>query len=37
VTPPGGNNGDPATVIKGWRPDLVKTEDRLSAALMVKL
>ena len=38
VTPPGGNKGtpgsDPGT---GWKPDLVQSEDRLTAAFMVRL
>jgi hypothetical protein len=37
VTPPGGNTGDPATLVKSWQPDLVKTENRMTFALMVKL
>jgi len=37
VTPPGGNNGMPGMSIDGWSPDLAYTEDRLTAALMVKL
>ena len=38
VTPPGGNSGaagsDPGG---GWSPDLVKTEDRVTAAFLVRL
>jgi hypothetical protein len=37
VTPPGGNQGGAGSVVEGWSPDLVRTEDRLSLALMVKL
>jgi hypothetical protein len=37
VTPPGGNTGAPALTIDGWSPDLVKSEDRVSVALLVKL
>jgi hypothetical protein len=37
VTPPGGNQGAPGSVVEGWSPDLVKTEDRLTAALMIKI
>lgn len=37
VTPPGGNQGTPGSVIDGWAPELVPIEDRLSVALMVKL
>ncbi len=36
VTPPGGNNGAPGTLVPGWVPDLVKTENRLSIAMMVR-
>ncbi len=37
VTPPGGNQGNPGSQVDGWAPDLVPTEDRLTAALMFKL
>jgi hypothetical protein len=37
VTPPGGNQGAPGSAVTDWRPDLVKTEDRMTAALLVKL
>ncbi len=37
VTPPGGNTGTPGTPVMGWQPDLVNTEDRLTAALLLKL
>ena len=36
VTPPGGNNGNPAAIIQGWFPDLRKTEDRATMAILVK-
>lgn len=36
VTPPGGNQGAAGSFVEGWRPDLVKTEDRLTAAMMVR-
>jgi hypothetical protein len=36
MTPPGGNNGDPAATISGWSPDLRKTEDRATMAILVK-
>ena len=36
VTPPGGNQGSPGSMVEGWSPDLVKTENRLTAAMMVK-
>jgi hypothetical protein len=37
VTPPNGNTGTPAIPVEGWSPDLVKSEDRISLALMLKL
>mgnify|MGYP001007256575 CR=1 FL=1 len=37
VTPPGGNQGAPGSMVNGWSPDLVTTEDRLTAALLIKL
>jgi hypothetical protein len=36
VTPPGGNQGSPGSQVAGWSPDLVNTENRLTAAMMVK-
>ena len=36
VTPPGGNNGNPGVIIPGWAPDLRKTEDRATMAILVK-
>jgi hypothetical protein len=36
VTPPGGNNGSPGTLVTGWEPDLRKTENRLNLAILVK-
>jgi hypothetical protein len=36
VTPPGGNNGVPSALVKGWLPDLVPTEDRVTAAMLVR-
>ncbi len=35
VTPPGGNTGDPSSVVPGWSPDLVKTQNTLDMAIMV--
>ncbi len=35
VTPPGGNTGAPGSVVSGWSPDLVKSENRMTGALMV--
>ncbi len=36
VTPPGGNQGSPGSQVVGWSPDLVNTENRITAAMMVK-
>lgn len=36
VTPPGGNDGTPAALLPGWQPDLRKTEDRATMAILVK-
>jgi hypothetical protein len=36
VTPPGGNQGPPGSVVEGFTPDLRKTEDRLNFAILVK-
>jgi hypothetical protein len=36
VTPPGGNQGSPGSQVTGWSPDLVTTENRITAAMMVK-
>ena len=35
ITPPGGNTGNPGSVVPGFTPDLRKTENRLDMALMV--
>jgi hypothetical protein len=37
VTPPGGNTGTPATAVSGFTPDLSKVENRLTAAMMIRL
>ena len=37
VTPPGGNNGHPELPVPGWQPDLTKSEDRFTVALMMRL
>ena len=37
VTPPGGNQGGPGSAVSGWAPELVKTENRLTFALLIKL
>ena len=36
VTPPGGNQGALGSTVDGWSPDLVKTENRLTMAMLVK-
>jgi hypothetical protein len=36
VTPPGGNQGTPGSVVEGWAPDLRKVENRLNMAILVK-
>ena len=36
VTPPGGNQGAPGSVVAGWSPDLRKSENRMTAAFLVK-
>ncbi|MFO0675575.1 MAG: outer membrane beta-barrel protein [Polyangiaceae bacterium] len=36
VTPDGGNQGSPGSAVPGFTPDLVKSEDRLTVALMLK-
>jgi len=37
VTPPGGNTGAPGSFVEGWAPDLRKSENRVTFALLVKL
>jgi hypothetical protein len=36
ITPPGGNTGPPGSVVPGFTPDLRKSENRLTTALLVK-
>jgi len=36
VTPPGGNQGPPGSIVPGFTPDLVPDEDRLTFAAMLK-
>ena len=36
ITPPGGNQGPPGSVVDGFTPDLSKHENRISMAIMVK-
>jgi hypothetical protein len=35
VTPPGGNTGAPGSLVPGWSPDLVNTQNTLGMAIMV--
>jgi hypothetical protein len=37
VTPPGGNQGAPGSIYSTWSPDLVKDENRLTLAMMIKM
>ncbi len=37
VTPPGGNQGPPGSVVSGWLPDLVTNENRLTLAMLIKM
>jgi hypothetical protein len=36
ITPPGGNTGAPGSMVSGFTPDLVKDENRLNLAILVK-
>src|SRR6201996_813912 len=36
VTPPGGNQGSPGSVVAGWTPDLRNSENRVTAAFLLK-
>jgi hypothetical protein len=36
VTPPGGNQGAPGSLVPGWAPDLVKNENRITGAMLIK-
>jgi len=36
ITPPGGNSGPPGSLVAGFTPDLVKDENRLDLAILVK-
>ncbi len=36
VTPPGGNQGAPGSVVSGWSPDLRNSENRITAAFLIK-
>jgi putative OmpL-like beta-barrel porin-2 len=37
VTPPGGNQGPPGSTVPGFTPDLVRDENRLTLAMLIKL
>jgi hypothetical protein len=37
VTPPLGNTGAPGSIVLGWMPDLQKSENRLTFAMLLKL
>ena len=37
ITPTGGNQGTPGSIVPGFSPDLSKTESRITGALLVKL
>jgi hypothetical protein len=37
VTPSGGNQGAPGSTTAGWTPDLVRSENRMTAAMMIRL
>lgn len=36
VTPPGGNTGTPGSLVSGWTPDLRRSENRTTVAILVK-
>jgi hypothetical protein len=36
ITPPGGNQGALGSIVSGWAPDLVRDENRLDLAILVK-
>ncbi len=37
ITPPGGNQGAPGSAVAGFAPDLMRTESRINAALLIRL
>jgi hypothetical protein len=36
ITPPGGNQGVPGSLVPGWTPDLRNSENRMTGAILVK-
>jgi Putative beta-barrel porin-2, OmpL-like. bbp2 len=36
ITPPGGNQGAPGSLVPGWTPDLRNSENRITGAILVK-
>jgi putative OmpL-like beta-barrel porin-2 len=36
MTPPGGNQGAPGSLVPGWTPDLRNSENRMTGAILVK-
>jgi hypothetical protein len=36
ITPPGGNQGAPGSLVPGWTPDLRNSENRMTGAVLVK-
>lgn len=36
ITPPGGNQGTPGSLVPGWTPDLRNSENRMTGAVLVK-
>jgi hypothetical protein len=36
LTLPGGNQGAPGSMVDGWSPDPIKTEDRLTGAMLIR-
>lgn len=37
ITPPGGNSGAPGSVVAGFRPDLRRSENRVTLALLIRM
>lgn len=37
ITPDGGNQGSPGSLVPGFNPDLRKSEDRMQFAIVVRL